>query len=194
MVVAVRIRAGDFPKAERWNYSNGVMSRVQRPVSCYIAYLRQLAADTANMQRLKRWQDEDCLHSPPPINASPPLTVFLATEDASKAVPLRNASIRTISLQHAVQMTSGLGRWTQLSGVVGNHSADWLLLSRVRVLLASHSLYSLTAALQSLYYEPRTALIAKPDPAHGVDPAVRPVERHVRPRSVHDRRQAAISA
>ena len=165
IVVAIHIRAGDFPKPEQWNYSSGVESPIQIPITWYISYLNQLTAtQPALLQQLKQWQDSECPQPVTALNMSAPFSVFLATEDMTNVAALRNASFRTMSLQEAVAVTPGLGKWTTLTGRPGAFWAEWWLLSQFRVLITSHSSFSLTAAMQSPYYESRQAVYATPDP------------------------------
>ena len=163
VIVAIHIRAGDFPKPEQWNYSSTAESPIQIPITWYIKWLRQLQADESTLQQLKRWQDTEC-PQPAALNATAPISIFLATEDWSNAEALRKAGFPTINLKEAIAVTPGLGVWTTLISTPGNYWAEWWLLSRFRVLAASHSSFSLTAALQSPYYEPREAVYVKPDP------------------------------
>lgn len=165
IVVAIHIRAGDFPKAEQWNYTSNVLGPLQIPVTWYISYLRSLITHNASyLQQLKQWQDADCPHSPAPLNLTSPFSVFLASEDMTNAATLREAGFRTMSLAEAVVITPGLGRWASLNGPVGTFWAEWWLLSQFRALMTSHSSFSITAALQSPYYETQQALYVTPDP------------------------------
>ena len=165
IVVAIHMRAGDFPKADEWNYNSGQAAAIQIPVTWYIRWLTQLAADTATMQNLKQWQDTQCPHTSTALNATSPFTIFLATEDWTNKDAFEAAGHRVISgAKDAITFTPRLGSWVALKDQVGSWWAEWWLLSQFRVLAISHSSFSVTAALQSPFYEARQALFVAPDP------------------------------
>ena len=160
LVVAMHVRTGDFATADKVDYK--VLNPVQIPVAWYLDFLRRFTANSSSLRQAKQWQDRDC-PAPLQLPYQDRVTVYLATEGDMPGQALRAAGYEVVTVQDAV--AASLEPYTALSPGDMGFFPDWWLLSQFRVLVAGHSSFSLTASMQSPYYDSGEALFFWPDAA-----------------------------
>ena len=158
LLVAVHVRRGDF-RAVFGDPTNSDPFK-QLPTAWHLDWLRRLRTNDSEdtLRHAKRLQDQDCRVPLASLSFDSRHLVLLVISDEPAVVDdFRHGGFSVVTTTEIVQRV--FGNWTALQGLAAAFYADWWLFGRSRVQGASHSTFSLTAALLS----PHSSLLHKND-------------------------------
>lgn len=148
LIVSIHIRHGDYPEPQ----NTAGFRQVRLPLSWYFDWVQRMKTNgTDVLSRAKALQDLDC---PIPVATNwtvNDLTLFIISDDDAVPGKFREAGYTVIETKQI--LTAAFGPYLAFAGQANGFYVDWWLYSQQRVMVASHSTFSLTGALLSPHSE-----------------------------------------